>query len=187
MKVVGIVGSNRRGNTYSMVEAACHALEGFDVELIHLHGLMTKMCDGCLTCDNTGECHIQDRVRTVMDKIKEADGFVFGTPARWSLLSGELKVFFDRLNPLAVPELLNEKKAIVFAVGQCEGEEAKSIKLAAKSVKYFCDNAGIEVIDTVIAEGCQQPTDVMTKHPEVLDKCRKSAIRLARALHNETD
>lgn len=182
MKVVAIVGSNRRGNTYSMVEAACYALEDFDVELIHLHGLITNTCDGCLSCDNTGECHIQDPMQDIINSVRKADGFVFGTPARWSLLSGELKVFFDRLNPLAVPESLSGKKAIIFAVGQCEGEEAESIKSAARSVKYFCDNAGIKVIDTVIAEGCQQPTDIVTKHPEVLDKCKKSAIRLAKAL-----
>lgn len=183
MKVVAIVGSNRRGNTYSMVEAACYALEDFDVELIHLHNLITDTCDGCLSCDKTGECHIKDRMQDIMGSVKNADGFIFGTPARWSLLSGELKVFFDRLNPLAVPELLSGKKAIIFAVGQCEGEEAESIKLAARSVKYFCNNAGIEVVDTVIAEGCQQQTDVVTKHPEVLDKCKRSAMRLTRALY----
>lgn len=185
MKVVAIVGSNRRGNTYSMVEAACYALEDFEVELIHLQGLITNTCDGCLNCDNTGECHIQDSMQDIINSVRTADGFVFGTPARWSLLSGELKVFFDRLNPLAVPECLSGKKAIIFAVGQCEGDEAESIRSAARSVKYFCDNADIEVLDTVIAEGCQQPTDIVTKHPEVLDKCKKSAIRLAKALYKQ--
>lgn len=182
MKIVAIIGSNRRGNTYSMVEAACHALEDFDVELIHLLGLTNHSCDGCLSCDDTGECHIKDDMQDAIESMSTADGFVFGTPTRWSLLSGELKVFFDRLNPLAVPELLSGKKAIIFAVGQCEGEEAKSIQLAAQSVGYFCDNAGIEVVDTLIAEGCQQPTDIITKYPEILEKCKNSATRLSKAI-----
>jgi len=188
MKVLAIVGSNRRGNTYSMVEAACSELEDVDVELIHLYGLRTTMCDGCMTCGDTGECHIQDPMRDLIDTVRKADGFIFGTPARFSLLSGELKVFFDRLNPLW--EQLSGKKAVIFAVGfseGAEGEEAKSIKSAAKSVKYFCDDTGIEVVDTVLAEGCDQPTDIMKKHPEILDKCKKSAIRLAKALHKQNE
>ncbi|MFC1947338.1 flavodoxin family protein [Chloroflexota bacterium] len=183
MKIVAIVGSNRRGNTYSMVEAACHALEEFNVELVHLQRLSISPCDGCLSCDETGECHIEDDMQNVIKSMRDAEGFVIGTPARWSLLSGELKVLIDRLNPLAVPELLQGKKAIIFTVGQCEGDEAESIKLAAESVKYFCDNAGIEVVDTLIAEGCIEPTDVITKSPDILKKCKDSATKLSQAIH----
>lgn len=178
MRIVALVGSIRRGNTYAMVEAACHALADADVELIHLKDVNLKMCDGCLSCDDAGECHIDDEMHSIIKRVVEADGFIFGTPARWNLLSGELKVFFDRLNPLAMPGSLKDKKAIIFSVGQSEGEEVASIRNAANSVKCFCDSAGIEVIDIVTAEGCLESQDLISKHPDVLELCKLSAHKL---------
>jgi len=180
MRIIAIVGSVRRGNTYAMVEAACHALKDSEVEFVHLKDTEIKLCDGCLTCDKTGKCHIKDAMTDLLPRIKAADGFIFGTPARWSLLSGELKVFFDRLNPLALPQGLKGKKAVIFSVGQTEGEEAQSIRLAARSVKYFCDNAGVEVVDTVLAEGCLEPDKVISRHKDILEKCKKAGLKLAR-------
>lgn len=182
MKILAIVGSKRRGNTYAMVEAGCHALKDSEVELLHLKDLNILSCDGCLQCDDTGKCHIEDDMSNIINRIANADGFIFGTPARWSLLSGELKTFFDRLNPLAMPEKLSNKKAIIFSVGQTEGEEAESIKLSAESVKYFCENAGIEVVDVVLAEGCANNEDLISKLPNILDVCKKSAMKLQNSL-----
>lgn len=182
MRIVAIVGSVRRGNTYAMVEAACHALEDAEVELIHLKDIDVHMCDGCLTCDESGDCHIDDSMVDILTRMKEANGLILGTPSRWSLLSGELKVFLDRLNPLAVPESLKGKKAIILAVGQTEGEEAESIREAANSVGAFCDNAGIKVIDTIVAEGCLAQNDLITNHPEVLGACKDSALKLYDAI-----
>lgn len=182
MKIIGIVGSIRRGNTYAMVESACQALTECDVELVHLKDISLNHCDGCLECDETGGCHLGDHMSDLVTRIKEADGYIFGTPARWSLLSGELKTFFDRLNPLAVPELLAGKKAIIFSVGQSEGNDNESIKLAADSVRFFCDNAEIEVVDIIIASDCLKAEDLIEKHPAYLHECKKSAEKLQSAL-----
>lgn len=182
MKIVAIVGSIRRGNTYAMVEAASRALGKCDVELIHLKNIDIKMCDGCLSCDKKRKCRIDDSMKNILPKIVNADGFIFGTPSRWSLLAGELKVFFDRLNPLAIPELLKGKKALIFAVGQTVGREAESIKRAIESVKFFCDNAGIEVVDTVMAKGCTGSNDLISKYPTILSKCKRAAIKLYNSL-----
>jgi len=184
MKIMAIVGSSRRGNTYSMVEAASHALSNCDVEFAHLKDYNIQICDGCLTCDESGSCHIDDDMDKLIERIKETDGLIIGTPARWSLLSGELKVFFDRLNPLAVPEILKGKKAIIFATGQTTGDDAESIKLAADSVKYFCENAEIDVLDIVLAEDCLNNEDLISKYPKILDKCKSSAVKLYESLNN---
>jgi len=182
MRIVAIVGSIRRGNTYSMVEAGCHALSNCDVELIHLKDVDVKMCDGCLRCDEEGECYINDDMKEILLRIKEADGLIIGTPSRWSLLSGELKVLLDRLNPLAVPELLKGKKAIIFAVGQSSSKDDNSIKLAAESIKTFCESAGITVVSEVYAENCLGPEDLIVKHPEVLEQCKNSANILYKSI-----
>lgn len=182
MKIIAIVGSIRRGNTYTMVEAGAQSLRDCDVELVHLKDLDLTHCDGCLDCDDTGVCHYSDEMTKLVTRIKDAQGFILGTPARWSLLSGELKTFLDRLNPLAVPELLDGKKAIVFAVGQSKGDEIESIQSAANSVQSFCDNAGIEVVDTILATDCLNSEDLITKHPEVLQMCKESADKLYKSI-----
>jgi multimeric flavodoxin WrbA len=182
MRVMAIVGSSRRGNTYAMVEAACHGLKDCETQLVHLDGAGIRPCDGCLTCDTTGECHIQDRMQELLPGLTAAQGLIIGTPARWSLLSGELKVFLDRLNPLAALEQLKGKKAIILAVGQTEGELAESIDLAARSVRFFCDNAGVEVVDTVLATGCLRPDDLITKQAPLLGRCKAAAQRLHESL-----
>ncbi len=184
MKIIGIIGSTRRGNTYAMVEAGCQSLTDCEVELIHLKDISITHCDGCLKCDDTGECHIDDNMTQIVSRLKDADGFIFGTPARWSLLSGELKTFFDRLNPLAVPELLAGKKAIVFAVGQSKDEDVDSIKLAADSVRHFCENAEIDVVDMVVASDCLLSEDIIEKHAEYLNQCRESSKKLYSSIVN---
>lgn len=184
MRIVALVGSTRRGNTYAMVESACHALNSeSDVEFIHLKDSVINLCDGCLKCDETGECHINDSMTEIIKSIEAADGLIIGTPARWSLLSGELKILFDRLNPLAAPEGLKGKKAIVFTVGQSKPDQDNSVERAAKSVTYFCENAGIEVIDIVLAYGCLEPSDLIENNPGVLSVCKSSARRLLESLN----
>ena len=185
MRIVALVGSTRRGNTYAMVESACHVLSSeSDVELIHLKDTSVHFCDGCLSCDETGECHIQDGAIEIVRSLSAADGLILGTPTRWSLLSGELKVLFDRLNPLAVSETLAGKKAVVFAVGQSKPEDSKSVELACRSVVNFCENAGIEVVRTVLAFECLNQGDLIEKHSTVLAECKMAARTLLSALNN---
>jgi len=182
MKILGIVGSNRRGNTYSMVEASCNSINDYDVELIHLRDYKISFCDGCLCCDTKGKCHINDDMQILIEKIKKADGFILGTPARWGLMSGELKTFLDRLNPLAVPELLNGKKAILFSIGQSTEEDLSSIENALTSLEYFCNNAGIEVIDKLLISDCLGSNDLIKKKQEAIKHCSEFTKKLVESL-----
>ncbi len=182
MKIVAISGSRRHGNSFAMVEAACRALKGrCSLTRVDLGNVDCRPCDGCLRCDKTGACRLKDDMQKILPKIAEADGFIIATPARWSLLSGELKVFLDRLNPLAMRELLKGKKAIIFAAGQSSKAQGESVRLARDSVAFFCDNAGIDVVDSVLAYGLLLPSDIK-KTPAVLKKCEKASVKLLQSL-----
>ena len=54
MKVVGICGSPRKGNTEWMLRKLLEgaAREGADSELILLREKDIRTCDGCLTCES---------------------------------------------------------------------------------------------------------------------------------------
>ena len=182
MKILGIIGSMRTGNTYLMVMSTKEIFKENDIhfETVHLKDLSFNFCNGCLKCDNTGVCYQDDDLNSIVEKIKEADGFIFATPTRWSLLSGEMKTFLDRLNPLAMSELLSGKKAVVFAVGQTN-KESNNVYSAANSIIEFCKNANIDVIDTVLAYECLNNDDVLNKI-DVLENCKLAVKKLINIL-----
>lgn len=185
MNIVAIIGSNRKGNTSTMVNHAIKAIESHaDVYPIFLGEMNIKPCDGCLQCDDAGECHYDDDMAEIIEKIKSADGLIIGSPARWGLLSGELKCFLDRLNPLAAPELLSGKKAVVFSVGQSneDDEGADSIKSCCESIVTFCDNADIEVVDKVLAFGFLNSTDLDESYASVLEQCKNASTKLINSI-----
>ncbi|MDM8000187.1 MAG: flavodoxin family protein [Dehalococcoidia bacterium] len=107
MKVIGICGSPRKGNTEWMLRKLLEkvAEEGARTELILLREKQIKGCDGCLTCEvggsqRKGLCRIQDDMQMIYPKLMEADGFAFGTPVYFDMLSGLLKNFMDRTCPI---------------------------------------------------------------------------------------
>ena len=107
MKVVGICGSPRRGNTEWMLRKLLEAVarRGADTELLLLRKKKVKSCNGCLTCEvggkaRKGVCSIQDDMQEIYPKLLEADCLVFGTPVYFEMLSGLLKNFMDRTCPV---------------------------------------------------------------------------------------
>jgi multimeric flavodoxin WrbA len=107
MKVVGICGSPRRGNTEWMLRRLLEAvaLRGAETELILLRRKNIKGCNGCLTCEKGGKaregvCTIRDDMQEIYPKLTEADCLVLGTPVYFEMLSGLLKNFIDRTCPI---------------------------------------------------------------------------------------
>ena len=107
MKVIGICGSPRKGNTEWMLRKLLQgvAKAGADTELILLREKNIKWCDGCLSCEAGGKgrkgiCRIQDDMQQIYPKLVEADGLAFGTPVYFEMLSGLLKNFMDRTCPI---------------------------------------------------------------------------------------
>ena len=107
MRVVGISGSPRKGNTEWMLRKLLEevARSGIETELICLRETKIRGCDGCLSCEaggheRRGVCRIQDDMQQIYPKLIEADGLVFGTPVYFEMLSGLLKNFMDRTCPI---------------------------------------------------------------------------------------
>jgi len=107
MKVLGIAGSPRIGNSEWMIKKILDiiAKSGTETELILLRKLDIKGCNGCLTCEVGGKerkaiCKIQDDMNHIYPKLLGADGLVLSTPVYFELLSGLLKNFMDRTCPI---------------------------------------------------------------------------------------
>ena len=104
MKVLAIVGSARRGgNTEILTRHTLGAIaaEGIDTELVPLSGLEIGHCTGCLACQETGTCIIEDDLMSVYEKMKAADGIILSTPVYFGAASSLIKALMDRTGYLA--------------------------------------------------------------------------------------
>lgn len=102
MKVVAINGSPKsNGNTFEAIKAVAVELEkeNIEVEIIHIGN---KVVRGCLACNGCAKnknerCVIQDdEVNEWIQKMKDADGIILGSPVYYSAIAGTMKAFLDR-------------------------------------------------------------------------------------------
>lgn len=103
MKNVVIISSTPRINGNSEIlakEFARGAIEaGNNVEVINLREHNLKYCIGCYACNKTQKCIHNDKMNEFGEKLLKADVIVFATPVYFYSMSGQLKVFIDRLVP----------------------------------------------------------------------------------------
>jgi len=99
VKVVGIVGSPRRGgNTEILTQIALEEIkkEGIETELISLAEKRIAPCDGCRSCIETGKCHFKDDFDSVFAKMKEADGIILATPVYYGAATPQIVSLISR-------------------------------------------------------------------------------------------
>ena len=122
MKIFGLSCSPRKqGNTETLVGEALDGArtEGAEVELFSVSGKEIKPCDGCVTCLTTGDCHIDDDMQVVYQKMVEADGIIFGTPIYFYAMTAQAKAIMDRTYALRRPtnRLVNKVGGIIVVAG----------------------------------------------------------------------
>ncbi|MDH6357545.1 flavodoxin family protein [Parabacteroides sp. PF5-9] len=100
MKVILINGSpHPKGCTYTALNEVASTLEknNIETELFQLGRKPISGCLGCNSCTQTGKCIVDDLVNVFIDKAKEADGFIFGSPVHYASASGAMTSFMDRV------------------------------------------------------------------------------------------
>lgn len=128
MKVVAFNGSpNKEGNTYHAIRLVADELEkeGIEVEIVHVGNKSIRGCLACGACSRNGDqkCAIKDdMVNESVQKIKEADGVIIGSPVYFSGIAGTMKSFLDRTFYVARNTMLRHKVgATVVAVRRSGG------------------------------------------------------------------
>jgi len=136
VKVLAIVGSPRKENTYKLVEAVVETVakrKNVETELVHLAEFDIKHCSGCSEiCEKTGECNIKDDMQKLYPKLKTAEVLIMGTPTYYWNVTGLVKDFIDRTNPLYHTESLKGKMGAAVAVAEEDGQE-----LALSAISSF--------------------------------------------------
>src|SRR5476649_1496285 len=101
MKVVAFNGSpTKEGNTYHGIKIVVEELEkeGIEVEIIHVGNKTIRGCIACNGCvkNQDEKCVIKDEVNEWIQKMKEADGIIFGSPVHYASVGATMKAFLDR-------------------------------------------------------------------------------------------
>lgn len=111
VKILGISGSPRKGNTETAVEIALSAVKEIssdvETEFLSLANLKINPCEGCYSCygfkkgaDWEHICYVhKDDVALVYKKMVEADGIIIGSPSYAFDISAKLKALFERGAP----------------------------------------------------------------------------------------
>ena len=125
MKILAINGSPRtvRSNTHRLaqfvLEGATDA--GAETEMIDLCELRVTPCTACEGCSLNGICVFEDDVPALVTRMREADGIVFASPVYIDNVSGQMKVFFDRLADAIHYQILSGKYGCSVATTHTSG------------------------------------------------------------------
>ena len=102
-KVLIIAGSPRKnGNSDLLAQQFAAGAEesGNEVEVVYLRDLKIGYCQGCMVCLKKGECFQKDDCNSLLPKMMEADVVCFSCPVYYYSVTGQMKTFIDRMNPL---------------------------------------------------------------------------------------
>lgn len=104
-KALFINGSPRKNNnTAQMLIQAMQGAEsmGAETELVHLYDIQFPGCKSCFACKiknskTNGVCALRDDLRPVLERARQADVIVIGSPVYYSYPTGVVRSFMERL------------------------------------------------------------------------------------------
>ena len=103
MKVVAINGSPKdNGNTAQLIDTIAQELakENISTEIMHVGNKTIRGCFGCGGCAKNKDerCVAKDDeyVNECIQRMKEADGILIGSPVHFAGIAGTMKSFLDR-------------------------------------------------------------------------------------------
>jgi multimeric flavodoxin WrbA len=105
MKVMAVNGSPRKhGNTATLLKNAIRGAVsvGAETEMVNLYDIDFKGCTSCFACKlkdgpSYGRCAWNDGLSPVLDRARDVDVIIFGSPIFFWDVSGEMRSFMERL------------------------------------------------------------------------------------------
>lgn len=111
MRVIGISGSPRKkGFTDLLLDESLDGARaaGASTDKIILNDLSLKPCQECRQCSDAGECVQPDEMKTVYQKIYDADALIIASPIYFGTITAQLKTMIDRCNSIWAARRLNK-------------------------------------------------------------------------------
>ena len=176
-KVVAIYGSYRKnGNSATILNLILDEIKEKNVEIekFYLSDLAISPCKGCFYCRKNNECVINDDMKTILKRIKEADKVLISIPVFMFQAASVVKVMLDRLYPILEGEpgrytrSMNDKDTIlVYSQGSPKEDSFKEyMEFNKKSLALL----GLKVKETIICTKSNTIGSVL----ENVDLCNKA-------------
>ena len=160
-KVIVISTSLRPGsNSHALAEQFAKGAEaaGHQVELISLRGKEIKFCIGCLSCQKTGACVIEDDVPAIMEGVLNADVVCWTTPIYYYEMSGQMKTLIDRMNAM-YPKDYNFRDVYLLATAT-ENEEGSPKRAETGLTGWIDCFPKSRLAGTLFCGGVTMPRDI---------------------------
>ncbi len=160
MNVVIVNGSPRaKGNSDILCDELMRgAMEsGNNVEKISLREKTINTCKACYACFKSGKCVQKDDMEEVLEKVYKADILVLASPTYFMTMSGQMKVFIDRLLPKW--QDLGGKDVYVIVTGH---DKKEGLKRTAHDLVDIFSYLGNNVKEVIWGEGVWQKGEVLT-------------------------
>ena len=159
MKIIGYVGSpHKNGNTAFVVEKILSNAKNAETEIYYANEFEAAPCNGCLWCVDKDKCVINDDMQKIYASMKNADVLVIGTPIYMGQMTGQTKVFMDRLypqisprfSPYYNPENAGKKLVLVFTQGN---PDISKFQAYIDYTKLVFEMLEFNVIDVIVVGG----------------------------------
>jgi len=182
---IGFNASPRKnGNTAWSIQQILEgsAELGAKTQIYHTSNLDINPCRGCLSCVKGGVCVIADDMQQIYIALKEADAFVLGSPLYMAQMSGQAKVFTDRLfaqitprfSPSFKEENAGKKLILVFTQGNPDQSRFQAYYEYTKSMFQVLE---FDVEDMLIVTGTR--SEQANENAELREALRSAGRKLA--------
>ena len=105
MKIIAVNGSPRKDwNTAILLHKALEGAtsQGAETEFVHLYDLNFKGCQSCFACKKKGgksygKCARKDDITPILQRAKDYDGIILGSPVYVGIATSAMRAFLERL------------------------------------------------------------------------------------------
>lgn len=181
-KLVAFIGSPRKnGDTTKLVEQVIAGAksEGAEVVTYDLNDDGVKGCQGCYYCRANEGCATEDKLQSMYADIKEADGIVAGFPIYFGGISGQAKLFLDRLfamvNDDFSPRYPGKKFVSIYSQGNPDKQIFKAVIDANDSIFKML---GWQVIDSILSSNGNDPQYMLSQ--DLMEQAYQAGQRLVK-------
>lgn len=141
------------GNTYKLLEQVKKGVEskGKTSELVQLSQLKFDGCIACLECKLKGKeskpgCVVQDDFTQYIDRIKDVDAFILGSPVYWSNLSSLYYKAYEK---------------IMYSFHNYDNDKPYKMTRPIKTGLIFSGGAPKDYFDNGYKAMCKQQSDIL--------------------------
>jgi len=177
MKILGLEGGPREdGNTEKLVKAILESAKenGAEVNFYKLTKMNISLCLGCFNCRETGTCVTDDAMKLLLEEIQASDVIILGSPVYMWQVSGQTKLFMDRLVPLIKPDFTTRLKGkkrlfMVFTQGNPDKDIFRPYFEYLENLFSFLH---YDVKGTIVGAGTMDKDDIL-QQADVLEKAKE--------------